>query len=235
MRVQTDKRTATYWRYNSLADSEGVGRMSGRCEQPVSVELQGAPDRVSVGLGADNHHRAFADIEVPCRKCGACLRARAGLWRRRATEETRGSVRTWFVTMTLSPDNHARVTAAVEAALLVGGSSIGQTPDDDVFRKRCEVIGPHITKYLKRMRKISGAALRYCLVAERHKSGLPHYHMLLHETDFDRPLRYRVIVDQWKLGFSSAKLADLGSAGYVAKYLSKASAARVRASVRYGQ
>jgi hypothetical protein len=93
-----------------------------------------------------------------------------------------------------------------------------------------------ITKFLKRLRKESGARLRYMCVAEEHADGDPHWHVLLHEVSGD--VRKRSIQAQWKLGFSAAKLVDTSSgraAAYPCKYLSKSIAARVRASIRYGE
>jgi hypothetical protein len=81
--------------------------------------------------------------------------------------------------------------------------------------------------------------LRYLLVAEAHKSGLPHYHMLISEFEESRPVRARHLKTNWRLGFSDVKLVaqDDGTrpAAYVAKYLAKSAIARVRASVGYGQ
>jgi hypothetical protein len=83
-----------------------------------------------------------------------------------------------------------------------------------------------------------GAPLRYLLVAEAHKTGLPHYHLLIHEYSESRPIRARHLKEQWRLGFSSVKLVaqDEGNrrGGYVTKYLAKSAIARVRASVGYG-
>jgi hypothetical protein len=81
--------------------------------------------------------------------------------------------------------------------------------------------------------------MRFLLVAEAHKTGLPHYHALIHEVDPERPVRSRILRQQWTLGFSQCKLVAQGdetkSASYVAKYLAKSAAARVRASQGYGQ
>ena len=96
-------------------------------------------------------------------------------------------------------------------------------------------VGREVTRYLKRVRKESGARVRYLLVAERHKSGQPHLHIMVHEADQERPVRYATLANQWKLGFVHFKLAqDTKTAAYVCKYISKALLARVRASLRYG-
>jgi hypothetical protein len=134
------------------------------------------------------------------------------------------SCRTWFGTLTLSPEQH--YLASIRA---------GSTE----FARRHKEISVDLTKYLKRLRWDSGAAFRYCLVVEAHKSGLPHYHMLLHETDPGSAVRYRTLKGQWQHGFSAWKAVDPEEvdprmAWYAAKYLSKSSLARVRASKDYG-
>lgn len=107
--------------------------------------------------------------------------------------------------------------------------------EEEQFRERVRAISPEITKFIKRVRKNSGAPLRYLWVAERHKSGAPHFHMLVHEVDEASPVRYDVLTSAWWFGFTRFKLIeDTKAAGYVSKYLSKDACARVRASLHYG-
>lgn len=97
-------------------------------------------------------------------------------------------------------------------------------------------IGPEITRYLKRVRKESKSSFRYLLVMEAHKSGLPHYHMLLHEKPFGGEIPKRILKYQWHLGHTDFKLVDDAQhkAEYMCKYLAKSLLARVRASKGYG-
>lgn len=144
----------------------------------------------------------------------------------RAEIETILADRTWFSTWTLRPEDHY-------AALVAGVARVGG--DDEFYARHVQISEGLLTPYLKRVRKESGAVIRYILVAERHKSGLPHYHGLIHEVGL--PVRKRTLVDQWRSGFSSHKLVkdeNLRVAAYVAKYLSKSNEARVRASIGYG-
>lgn len=103
------------------------------------------------------------------------------------------------------------------------------------FRARCSAIGVELTKWLKRIRKSSGALIRYCLVAERHKTGLPHFHILVHQCH-DVTITKRQLQDAWRLGHSHFKLvaADDGASHYVSKYVGKDASARIRASRSYG-
>src|SRR5205814_1472707 len=81
----------------------------------------------------------------------------------------------------------------------------------------------------------SAARFRYLLIAEAHKSGVPHFHMLLHEPDVANTVRHATLRDQWRYGFTNFKLvSDPRAAGYIAKYLAKDALARVRASKDYG-
>ena len=117
-----------------------------------------------------------------------------------------------------------------------GGTDFDALSPHDQFMERMTEIGREVTLYLKRVRKESGARVRYLLVAEAHKTGLPHLHILVHEASPDMPVRHKTLEGQWKLGFTRFKLAhDVKTASYVCKYISKALLARVRASLRYGQ
>lgn len=175
------------------------------------------------------------ELEVACRSCEACLRARARLWSARAVAETRVWPRTWFGTMTLRPEEVfrtltvARVNARARAVPMEGESELAQ------FSRHVAAVGPEVGRFIKRVRKNTGSKLRYLLVAEPHKSGVPHFHMLVHQTTLHELVRYDDLKSQWLLGFSSWKLCDHRSASYVCKYLSKSLRARVRASQAYGE
>lgn len=108
---------------------------------------------------------------------------------------------------------------------------------DARFRAVTDQVYREVQKMWKRLRK-AGASFTYITVFERHKSGLPHVHFLLHEQG--EPVLKRTIQQQWPHGFSSVKLVSSkrgksleAACWYVAKYLSKSMLARVRASQRY--
>lgn len=175
------------------------------------------------------------DVAVRCRKCPNCLRARAGLWRIRASREIEAASRTWFGTLTLNPDAHFRCVAKAAQALAAQGLSWDRLDPDDAFKERCKPLTHECQLWVKRLRK-RAEGLRYCLVVERHKSGLPHVHVLVHETR--EAIRHRQLSDAWSWGFVKFNLVrdEEGpqAARYVAKYLSKSAATRVKASLRYG-
>ena len=231
---------------------------SAGCDQPFSFTLEG---RSPVQVGRDKWgdvRRAsgmnenlrptpgkiygadavlWIDIDAPCRRCPSCLRRRAVNWTMRAKSELAAAPRTWFGTLTASPDAHLRMEYRAYSRLNARGVDLWTLPESEQFKERAGEMGKEVTLWLKRVRKESAAPLRYCLVAEAHKTGLPHYHVLMHECSDTRPVRHAVLSGQWALGHSRFTLVngDPRAAWYVCKYLSKAALARVRASQHYGK
>jgi hypothetical protein len=173
-------------------------------------------------------------IFVRCRKCDRCRENRRRRWSARAISEWEASERTWFGTLTLSPAAHDHFKLQAQRDCGVRATDFDAFSPDEQFLARHRAIGAEITRWLKRVRKNSGAKVRFLLVAEQHKSGLPHYHAMIHEGEGPK-VEYRVLRDAWRVGFSQFKLvSDQRAASYVCKYLSKSALARVRASSRYG-
>lgn len=172
-----------------------------------------------------------------CRRCATCLRKRAAHWRLRAMAETKYSSRTWFGTLTLAPERQFQALSEARLhATKFPFRDFDAMPEAERFAEVVKRIGLEVTRYLKRVREQSGARFRYLLVAERHESGNPHFHMLVHE--WGAPLRERVLSGQWTWGFSKWRLVppdNPRAASYVCKYLSKSPEARVRASGFYGR
>ena len=220
--------------------------LAGPCQAPVPVELYGKPDdrdngrkgfaRSVMGVAKQSPSPMQLNIEARCRKCEACLRMRSHMWRLRAMSEMRAAPRTWFGTLTLSSQCQFNVTSQCRSWLDRQGVDFDALSDREQFAERVKVISSEITLFLKRVRKNSGAKLRYMVVAESHKSGLPHFHLLIHE--IEGICTHRVLKDGWRWGFSDFKLTpqgDLRAASYCAKYLAKQALARVRASEGYGE
>jgi len=231
--------------------------LAGRCKSPVAMQLEGRPevavklpgsDELAIGGIHAYRGEVYFDYAVPkdslftvllktkCRRCDQCLRSRAREWRLRAQVETGEAARTWFGTMTLRPEEHFKARLVASSRLRARGVSLDALSPQEQFAEINATISREITLALKRMRKNSGAELRYISVVEEHKSGLPHYHLLIHEVLEDKPITWRQLSDAWRLGFSNWKLVHDGrAAAYVTKYLSKSMLARVRASKRYGK
>lgn len=227
------RRARSEGRLLSLASAEWS--VAGDCERPVYVEVAGRRT-VSSALGKASPTN-FTDLYVRCRKCPACLRARAAHWRMRIRFEVMASLSTWFVTYTVKPDWHVRWTYEVEQ----------KYSGDAVFAALCRREYRELTLAHKRLRR-AGHNFRFVAVTERHKSGWPHFHVLYHQ--IVPSLTTRVLAGNrfegvepmaWPFGFVSAKLVrqDIEQevspvVGYIAKYLVKSPDAQIRASLHYG-
>lgn len=215
--------------------------VSGNCLSPVPVELKSRKllmqeRQFVVTASRPETLPRFMDLHVRCRKCRTCLAAKASQWRLRTRAEFGQSHRTWMTTLTLSPQAHTTMLYRAALRLSKSGVKIDELPDAEQFFEREKESFRELQKWLKRIRKNSGCEIRYLAITEAHKSGLPHYHVLLHEPDPEGPLRYdRHLKGSWALGFARYKLVDdARGADYVCKYLNKSPEARVRASVQYG-
>jgi hypothetical protein len=192
------------------------------CANPYEVELTSEPDHGDI---CDYHKIASTStkwrrmyILTPCRKCQRCLDNRTKLWAARAAYEVRRAPRTWFVTLTINPQS--RFIFSCRAKNRNYHASYGE-------------ISKEVTKMFKRLRK-AGYKFRYMMVAEAHRDGYPHIHLLIHEVS--QPIPKREIERQWNYGFTKVKLVeDDGAARYVTKYLAKDMLSRVRASLHYGE
>jgi len=154
----------------------------------------------------------YCQISVRCRKCDKCARHKRNLWAARARVEIAKSVRTWLLTLTLG--FHARL-------------SFGDDPK--LFKREIRLM-------LGRIRKDLGySSFRYLVAFERHKDGVLHAHLLLH--DLHGFLPKRAIQRQWPHGHTNCKLADDKAPAYVAKYICKDMTiiGRIPASKGYGQ
>jgi len=207
--------------------------ISGDCQASATVNLH--------ARWSATHGKVRAPLEVTlatrCRKCDRCRDLRRRQWTRRAANEYRGSYRTWFCTFTARPEVQLRWHYAAALARSKAGVDFEGEPANSKFQWLCKYgASPEITRFLKRVRKNSGAPMRYFLVGEMHKSGLPHFHALLHESGIEQPIRKAVIKTAWQAGFSKVVLCrSTWAALYCAKYLSKENVpVRVRASSRYG-
>ena len=133
---------------------------------------------------------AFVDMHVACRKCENCLNRRAAHWRLRASAETRAAPRTWFVTLTYRPDLLFRNLTRTRVRLAKARVEWETLSEHERFIEQEKECFSDVQRWFKRLRKNHGAPFRYLAVTERHKSGAPHFHVLLHEQDLNRPLRY---------------------------------------------
>jgi len=209
-------------------------QISGDCSNPYTSTYKAAPYQDANGKIV-RRNAQYVDISTRCRQCVACLRHKARLWRVRALSEYQKSYRTWFGTLTLKPEEVFKTHLRAIDAAAKERQCWERLPAKKQFAYKHRFISRDITKALKRFRKNTGIPFKYLIVAEAHKSGEPHYHVLFHEVNPNRPIRYADLRTFWPHGFSQWKLvSDPKQATYLCKYLSKSLLARVRASQRYG-
>lgn len=239
-----DRRTALEVRERSLHDEWSGSARKFPCERPYTLRGIGlaSPRSAMAGQGVpfDRPRKRLdavpMELATRCRKCGSCLKHRQKIWTARAIDELKAARRTWFGTLTIRPDE--RFKARIAADLLAkkrGHDEWSALPRDTKFSYLVNVLGPHVTKWLKRVRKASGVPLRYLLVVEAHKDGFPHFHCFIHEPAL--PVTERLLASNWRLGFSQFRLVkeDARASYYACKYLAKDSLTRVRASKSYGR
>lgn len=164
------------------------------------------------------------------------------MWAIRAKSEIAASVRTWFGTMTCSPDRHHAALLVCRQRLTEQGGDFDALPQAAIFNAIALEEGKLITDFLKRVRKETSAPLRYLFCVEQHKSGWPHWHCLLHEQSEQSPVRKSLLERQWIAGLSHWRLVPMleveeaaKAVHYITKYVAKTDVqARIRASIEYG-
>ena len=228
--------------------------VAGRCEDPHLVEIwarqrrrrkRGSTlgrwsqtgrypiiDLISESWG----NRLNVDMWVSCRKCRACLLAKANAWANRAEAELSTWPRTWFATFTFGPGTRTECINRARLRLSRDGVDYDALSDAARRRELVREAQPYLTRYLKLLRKgetvvkweqrkhkrtgkplkprkvrvrIPGARLRYLAVTELHADGTPHIHALIHEMAGQEPIVKRRLHKHWKAGFSYFKLVEI--------------------------
>lgn len=217
---------------------------SGPCVDPSTVVHEGV-GHYSLGADAvpERVPRRILSMKVRCRKCAECLKERRMSWTRRAVREWRQSPRTWFVSLTMRPEEHFKLRLEVDRELELSGRCFDALPEREALAELLKVYGHRMDKFLMRVRKglrtrgWRSSKVRYLWVPEPHKSGAIHFHMLLHEVAECAPIVKERIETAWGHGFAHARLVKSEEAArYVTKYLGKHHfEGRIRASKKYGQ
>lgn len=227
--------------------------LSAGCHRPIVMEVVGRKERFllkrHVVQPSWDNPTTWESVSVilhcKCRLCDECLKKRRIHWYHRARFETSIAPRTWFGTLTYNPSSILFRQIESERALRRKGVDYGTLSEADKFKGLVAVCGTDVTLYFKKLRKAASGPIRYLAVSEQHESGLPHWHLLVHEVSATPAVTHRLLKRCWtdaekrgsgELGFTHFKLVkDENVAGYVAKYISKDAAARVRASGSYGK
>lgn len=239
-----------------LEENRHIARFAGDCERPIQIEQNS--DRGNLFVAYKVRCRKCG----PCLRARQFYWARAAMRHSEATH--RAGLRTWFGTLTFTPEAQRH---CLESAMMRWADQphrSGVIPDwwdeahcDERFRLVREEMVELTKLYWKRLRKgvkrctkcypkgpAKGrgwdhppAKFKYFLVFERHKSGLPHIHWLMHETE--APILHKTLQCQWPHGMVKIVLVkgdDIRRAGfYVSKYLGKAVQARQIASLGYAK
>lgn len=239
-RTLTSEHSARLFAYEAHLVGGDRSPLAGNCQRPVILQITGFPDRLLFGLreGVENMdaipNPRHVDLEVRCRKCENCLKARRQHWSMRAKAEIDASQRSWFGTLTLTPEKQFHLVASARSTLRRAGTNWDDLSTDEQFIETCKGLTREVQLYFKRLRKV-GPAFRYLWTVERHKSGAPHVHLLVHE--HAGPVRHRHLAAAWRWGFVKFNLVAEGqarnAANYVAKYLTK-SLVKLAASKQYG-
>lgn len=212
--------------------------LGGDCTNPFVTVYRSVPSDPSkfYDFVQGAPHTLHLEIETRCRECERCLRHRRLRWFYRMRDEIGAAPRTWMCTLTAAPDWQHLWLSQARNHLARQGVDFDALEERDRWGELLRHANKEITLYVKRLRKAE-LQFRYLCVTEQHKSGNPHWHMLVHETDINRPVRWAALAGKWRAGFGEYKLVDnrQKGAGYVAKYLGKSLAARVRASEGYGK
>jgi len=205
-----------YWKTTALARKALAGgailqgtrhivwHIAGRCTDPVLRESWTA---------GGGHHLPGITVEMhlPCRLCEVCRRRRQMQWQHKANNECAVATRNWFGTLTFEPDMQMQILHIARAKAHQKSCDFDEGSPREQFIGLVASASRFITLYLKRLRKRSGAKFRYILVAEPHKSGKPHYHVIFHETIGSQILPHRVLTECWPHGFTKFNLVGEGS------------------------
>lgn len=234
-----------------LADALGRGAVrlsqatfawdiSGNCTDAKTIELVIRPPAKGyeqyVGIDKFGKHTLYLDMDVKCRKCDECLAARRKMWLARSMQEFRRAPRTWFATLTFRPEVQLETLyKARQKAIRRGYRDFEELAPAAQFALLASVSGEHVTAFWHSVRKEDAAQIRYLAVCERHKTGLPHWHALIHETRLDQPVRKSTLDKRWIKGFAKFKLIDAKGVLYPLKYIGKDLSTRIRASIAYGR
>jgi len=250
--------TAKLLAFNATLNGDDVAPFHGDCANPQIHLVRGVESKLLSRLrqwhdpastvdhaegwghigGYAPPHVRHTHVSVRCRRCQPCQDHRRRLWTARAIEEMKMAPRSWFVTLTFRPEvRFIMESRADNSTRRRRAERLCDLNSIDRYQAIAAVTGQEVTRWLKRVRKVSKAKLRYLLVAEAHNDGFPHYHLLLHEISGSATKRQ--IQSAWdRNGFSHCRLIDTRSgneAYYACKYLNKGASTRVRSSVHYGQ
>jgi len=145
-------------------------------------------------------------LMVPCGQCIGCRLEYSRQWAIRCEHEAFMYEKNCFLTLTYAPEH---------------------LPENSTLVKE------HVTKFLKRLRKMYGEGIRYFGCGEYgEKFARPHYHIILFNFDFEDKVLYKKSGDfslynspslsrLWSFGHAVVADFSFEVAAYVARYVTK--------------
>lgn len=240
-----------------IPDENGdiVWKMSGSCTAPTKISSKSQEVFHNGKLKALPR---YVTLVVRCRKCTACRLTRSWAWSDRAAMEAAKGGRVWWCTFTLKPEfaYHAELQAIAQAKR--EKQDFWKLDARKQFALRTKYCRTHLTKVFMRMRKglksgyfnsnildletgkaqaevIPPLKFRTLVVAEPHKTGIPHFHALIFEGQQEiKALWMRHYAqDMGRNSFELCK-SPIKASRYVTGYLSKSPISIISASLGFG-
>lgn len=207
--------------------------VAGVCKDPFLLDLSARKyvDRATAEISSKF---LWIQISVKCRTCSTCLHERRNQWGTRGVSEFHKASRVWFGTLTFDAEAALQLRYSAITRLEKSGTSFVKLTTAEQFHELEKQTYREMSLWLKRLRKETKAKYRFLAVGEPHKSGVPHYHILIYEQG--SRIKKRTLKAQWTQGFTKWKVADTeDTVWYVCKYLTKSESGKVRASIRFGK
>ena len=146
-------------------------------------------------------------VEVSCQSCMPCRVNRAQVWKKRLTDELRGSLSAHFLTLTYA-DEHLTYGGTGHPTLVKSDVQEFNKRLVQAQRRECKKLGKTFQK------------VRYYVVGEYGESetARPHYHSIHFNIE---PTLIPEIHKIWRKGFVRVDQVNPKSIGYVTKYITK--------------
>ena len=98
-------------RFERIGSRRGIYDVSMDCDNPTPVTKVARATGLAKNLRVPGYRPVMIEMVylTPCRRCAHCLRREAKMWRNRALNEIQQASRTWFGTLTCTPERHHAV------------------------------------------------------------------------------------------------------------------------------
>lgn len=187
------------------------------CTRPVTAQRYTCP---VAGIPAVRFKgfEGEPNLELPCGKCDSCKLRKAKEWALRCWHETQLHDHSFYVTLTYA-DEHLPLYEDLNHS--------------------------HFQKFMKRLRKNTGAKITYYMCGEYgDQTHRPHYHALIwgyyppdaeyiYTKNGNRYYKSEKIIKYWRKGFADFSNVSYQNAGYIARYTLKKQLPKEATQERY--